>query len=128
MATKQTTVKKDKTPTPKAVVNPRDIEWPLDQYGFTTLLRKEGVRAVGRLKGDSKKLEVFMTTLRALAAHAEAKMADYEAEKERDAARAANLKAAREARAAQDRALEVKRLETLMEATKANLEALTDGD
>ena len=60
-----------------AVVNPRAIEFPFDKHGFTTVLRKEGVRAIGRIKGDADKFDVLIHTLKVLGEHAKIKKADH---------------------------------------------------
>ena len=62
--------------------NPRKIQWPLDTFGFTTLLRKEGVRAIGRIKGHEQKYRIFAETLQTLASHAKAKYAGQQASTE----------------------------------------------
>lgn len=60
--------------------NSAAIDWPVDIHGFTSLLRKEGVRAVGRIKNDDEKLQLFLRTLQILAGHAKAKHAAAKAE------------------------------------------------
>lgn len=60
--------------------NSAAIDWPVDIHGFTSLLRKEGVRAVGRIKNDDEKLQLFLRTLHILAGHAKAKHAAAKAE------------------------------------------------
>lgn len=60
--------------------NPAAIVWPQDRYGLTTLLKKEGLRAAGRVKGDPSKLDEYLAVLRVLAGHAKARCeADREA-------------------------------------------------
>jgi hypothetical protein len=56
--------------------NPTFIEWPFDPYGGTTLLRKEGVRAIGRVAGDPAKAEIVLATLQCLAQHLKARLPD----------------------------------------------------
>lgn len=106
-----------------AVVNPRDLKFPFDQYGFTTLLRKEGVRSIGRIKGDPAKLEVFMNTLRVLAQHAETKLEDHKKRIEMDAAAAENRRKADEARRKADQKRELTRLESMAVEAAAAVEA-----
>lgn len=119
---KPTTVTKDRAINGK-VTNPRDIEFPFDKYGFTTLLRKEGVRAVGRIKADPAKLEVFKNTLRVLAHHADAKFKDQHADAKSRAdaekARVEEMKARNKA----DQEREIGRIEKMLDSMKANLKA-----
>lgn len=104
------------------VVNPRKIEWPVDTFGISSMLKKEGVRAAGRIKGDEAKLKTFLNVLKALGEHAKAKFADdrkvaearIEAVEARDAALTERKRADAEAslrKATEDakRALEVRR-------------------
>ena len=58
------------------VSNPTFIEWPFDEHGMTTLLRKEGVRAIGRVAGSPEKADVVMATLQCLAQHLKARVPD----------------------------------------------------
>lgn len=71
--------------------NPRHVEFPRDQWGFTTALRKYGLMVAGAIRGDEKKLQLYIQTLGILAQHAQARFPDDQA------AKAAKL-------AAQDRA------------------------
>lgn len=106
------------------VVNVRDITWPHDKYGITTLLRKEGARAIGRIKGDDAKMEVVMQTLKVLAQHATAKIEQQKADKEAAIAAAENMRLAAEARVKADAAAEVKRLERDIAAAKEKVKKL----
>ncbi|QXV74309.1 hypothetical protein [Rhizobium phage RHEph15] len=65
--------------------NPAQVEFPRDTWGFTTALRKYGLLVAGAIRGDEKKLELFIQTLGILAQHAQARI---ESDK---AARAARL-------------------------------------
>lgn len=66
----------EKSTTIKVGTNPLNLEWPQDQYGITSMLKKEGVRAVGRLNGDDTKLDVFLGTVRLLVQYAKEKHAE----------------------------------------------------
>ena len=43
---------------------PNSPNWPRDEYGITSALRRELARAAGRINGDEEKLATFMATLR----------------------------------------------------------------
>ncbi len=55
--------------------NAEKLPWPQDISGITAKLRREGCRSIGRMKGNDHAMEVVMGTLRVLAKHAEAKLA-----------------------------------------------------
>ena len=103
--------------------NARMIEFPYDQHGFTTLLRKEGVRAAGRITGDPEKLDVFLQTLRVLGEHAKTKIEDQKREAAMAAAAAENREKAAYARALADQKAEVLRLKGLLKAAEAAVTA-----
>lgn len=127
MATKEPTTVNE-TPVRKVtgkVTNSRDITWPHDQFGFTSMLRKEGVRAVGRIKGDKEKLAVLIESLRVIAEHGRAKIVDQHKDLAQTEAAAKNRALAAEARSLEDQKREVKRLEGLLEAAKVSLAAKT---
>lgn len=126
MATQPTTVKdtasKARVPFGKTS-NPTNLVFPVDATGFTTVLRKEGARAVGRLGGDPERLSVFLNTLRVLGDHAKTKL---EAQKTARATALAEQEArATEAalRSAQDEADEIVRLEAAIASNTAELAA-----
>lgn len=102
---------------------PSKIEFPFDEYGFTTLLRKEGVRAVGRINGDESKLSVFIQTLQVLAEYARAKIEDQAKVRERQLAAVKNRRDAEYARSIADQEAEVARLEKVLVSAKASLDA-----
>lgn len=120
---KPTTVEAPERKANGKVVNPRSIEWPADTFGFTTCLKKEGVRAVGRIKGDKEKLEVLNGVLRCIAQHAAAKIEDQVKDAEQMQAAAKNRADAAYVRSIQDQEREVARLEALTASAKATLEA-----
>lgn len=109
-------------PTGKST-NPLEVIWPLDEFGFTSMLRKEGVRAIGRIKGDDAKLAVFMATLRVLAEHAGVKTEDQKLVIEQHRAEAAARTEAEYARSEADKQAEVDRLSRLLAEAQANLAA-----
>lgn len=111
MASKPTTVK----PTAEAT-NSAALEWPQDTYGFTSMLRKEGARAAGRIKGDPEKLNTYLQTLQVLGEHAQAKMA---AQVEQNAADIAAAKARFEQDRSQERAAARRRVQSLKQALGA---------
>lgn len=130
MATKkQTTVNQEtKTEVPAVVVdgktpNPRKIVWPHDTYGITSMFRKEGVRAIGRIRGDKAKYETFKATMRALLEHAEQRFEnDVAYSKARAAARKVKQDA-EYARSLADQEAEVARLERLLASAQAQVAA-----
>lgn len=104
--------------------NPRDIAFPHDDAGFTTLLRKEGVRAAGRVKGDADKLKVFLETLKVLGEHAKAKVEADNAEKTARAKAAEVREAQEKARKLEDTKRELARLESVIDHTAKTRDAL----
>lgn len=79
---------KEKAAAPAVSANPTKVEFPRDQWGMTTDLRKYGLLAAGRVRGDQAKLDLFLATLRLLAQHAMARLpVDQEARSSRRAAR-----------------------------------------
>lgn len=116
MATKEpTTVEREVS---GKFTNPRDLQWPHDNFGFTSMTRKEGARAIGRIKGDPQKLDVFLQTLRVLAEHAKAKIEDQQKHAARTAAATRNREAAEYARSVAEQEAEVSRLEKLLRSAK----------
>ncbi len=103
------------------VINPREIEWPLDEFGITSMLRKEGVRAVGRIKGDPAKLNTFLVTLKLLGEHAKTKLADQQAEIAAALVDAERVQQEVYAREEADKKAEVERLEKALDRAKADL-------
>lgn len=104
----------DKAPAKKAAntvpANPAAVVFPHSESGFTTVMRKEGLRAAGRIMTSAKKLDQFITELGILAQHAKAR---HEAALEAQANKQARLKAERERQAVQaaaDAKAEVERL------------------
>lgn len=83
-----------------SMANPATLPFPLDEGGFTSLLRREGVRAAGRIRMSEDKLKVYLKTLQILGQHAiarrESAVEGYEAE-QADAVRRAEAKLAMEA-------------------------------
>lgn len=74
--------------------NPTFINWPHDPYGFTSMLRKEGVRAIGRVSGSQEKAEILLATLKCLAQHLNARVPDQQAAIEQLQAAISNREAA----------------------------------
>lgn len=54
--------------------NPALVEFPRDQWGFTSELRKAGLRAASAVRGDDEKHKLFLDTIRILAQHALARL------------------------------------------------------
>lgn len=125
MANKPTTVTEEDTGRKPngAVINQRELVFPQDDTGFTTLLRKEGTRAVGRIGGDPKRLAVFKATLRVLAQHAETKIKHQQEVRAQQVVQAEELVKAERARAEKDRVEEVARLERNIAALTATKDA-----
>lgn len=85
--------------------NPALVEFPTDPWGFTSELRKAGLRSAARVKGDPEKQALFLATLRTLALHSQARVADDKAAldlrakeiQEQNVARGEHLRSARPA-------------------------------
>jgi hypothetical protein len=103
--------------------NVRDLVWPHDEYGFTSMLRKEGARAIGRIKGDPKKLEVLIQSLRVLADHATTKAADQKVVVSAQVQAAEQRAIEAEAAALAQQRAEVERLRGVLVSAEAELAA-----
>lgn len=124
MAKQPTTVNADTPPvrTPDGKhVNSTALVFPLDETGFTSMLRKEGVRAVGRIGGDPARMAIFKATLRVLAEHAGVKLVHQQTVRKQDIARAEKIVEAEAARAETDRVREIARLRGQAEALEATI-------
>lgn len=99
--------------TPTTVTNALDLQYPRDPYGFTTLLRKEGARAVGRLSGSDEKYDIFIETLKVLGKYAKDKLALQKTIKAADLNAAEAAAAAEALRRTADQELELARLHKL---------------
>lgn len=64
MTDKSATVKKEVSS------NPNAVEFERDQYGITSNLKREGLRAAGRVAGDEQKLRTLVKALEVLREHA----------------------------------------------------------
>lgn len=53
--------------------NPALVEFPQDVWGFTSELRKAGIRAGQAIRGDAEKLSLYLAHLRILALHVKAR-------------------------------------------------------
>lgn len=123
MATKPTTVE-DSTRKPNgSVVNSQELVFPQDEHGFTSMLRKEGVRAVGRIGGDPERLNVFKATLRVLAQHADTKLKHQQTERQMDLDTAQKIVDSERERALADQQGEIARLTRDRDALDATLAA-----
>lgn len=109
------------------VSNPTFIEWPFDPYGTTSMLRKEGVRAIGRVFGDPDKAEVVMATLQCLAQHLKASVPDQRAALEKQAAAVANREAAAQHLSLADAKRRVERIKGQLAYAQEAVEALEGG-
>lgn len=104
---------------PAVSANPAAVEFPRDQYGFTSDLRAIGLSAAGRVLLSQDKLDVYLETLEILAKHGVARF-------EKNTA-AAKAEAAERVRAEQDRAAaEVAAREQSILRLRAELDALTE--
>ena len=54
--------------------NPALVEFPRDEWGFTSDLRKAGLQAASSVRGNPEKQALFVATLRVLAQHAAARL------------------------------------------------------
>jgi len=71
---KSTTVApKSEAPKKDEFANAATLQFPVDRMGITSLLRKEGVRAIGRIKGNKAKLKLVILVLDVLKKHAVAR-------------------------------------------------------
>lgn len=61
--------------------NPALVEFPRDEWGFTTMLRKYGLLVAGAVRGDEAKLALYIQTLGILAQHAQARIEGDKAER-----------------------------------------------
>lgn len=108
--------------------NPQHINWPTVNQGFTSLMRREGLRSAGRIKDNEAKLEQYLTDLSILAKHAKARYAATVARKEREAAaRAAALEADR-VRAETDKAERIAELRAEAEKLAIAADVLENGE
>lgn len=63
------------TPAPAAVAtNPALVEFPRDQWGMTSELRKAGLRAASSVRGNPEKQALLLQTLRVIAQHSQARL------------------------------------------------------
>jgi hypothetical protein len=118
--TKQSTTVKDRAVSGKHT-NPSNLQWPADRHGFTAMLRKEGVRAVGRMAANDDNYEVFMKTLRVLADHAGVKLEHQKDMREAAVIRSAKISASDALRIEDDRQREIKRLKAVIASSEADL-------
>lgn len=63
----------DTKPTPVSG-NVALVEFPRDEWGFTSELRAAGLRAASAVRGNAEKQALFVATLRVLAQHAAARL------------------------------------------------------
>jgi hypothetical protein len=54
--------------------NPALVEFPRDEWGFTTELRKAGLQAAQRIRGNDEKHKLFIDTIKIIAQHAIARL------------------------------------------------------
>jgi len=54
--------------------NPALVEFPRDEWGMTSELRKAGIRAAQSVRGNPEKQALFVATLRILAQHSAARV------------------------------------------------------
>lgn len=54
--------------------NPAFVEFPRDEWGFTSELRAVGLRAASAVNGNADKHALLVATLRVLAQHAQARL------------------------------------------------------
>lgn len=109
---------------PTTIVNETNalkLDFPRDPHGFTTLLRKEGVRAVGRLAASDDKLAIFLNTLKVLARYAKAKIETQKLIRADDVIAAEMASEAERVRKEEDQSQELMRLTHRMEALQAQI-------
>lgn len=66
--------------TNKVSANSAQVQWPQDAWGFTTELRKVGLRTASAVRGDDAKMALFMETLKTIILHAQARLPEDKAE------------------------------------------------
>jgi hypothetical protein len=54
--------------------NPALVEFPRDEWGMTSELRKAGLRCASSVRGNKEKQSLFVATLRVLAQHSAARV------------------------------------------------------
>lgn len=74
---------------PTVSANAANVEFPTDTWGFTRELRKAGLKAAAGTRGDPEKMAVFITTLRTLALHAQARISSDQRDRDERLARIA---------------------------------------
>lgn len=109
------------------VSNPTFIDWPHDPFGFTSMLRKEGVRAIGRVSGNPEKAEIVLGTLQCLAQHLKARVPDQVAAIEKRLAAAANREAAEKHLSLADAKRRVEKIKGQLAYAQEAVEALEGG-
>ena len=62
--------------------NPLKLKFPQDKFGNLTRLKAEGLKSVSRMYGSDEKYDTFIATLKVLAEHARARLAQQKASKE----------------------------------------------
>lgn len=80
--------------------NPAMVEFPSDEYGFTSTLREAGLRTASNINGSPEKHRLYMDTLRVLAGHAQARLEIDANEQQLEAMRIAKRDAAQSRRQA----------------------------
>jgi hypothetical protein len=122
MVKKPTTIATGREPNGKTS-NSVNLVFPLDRTGFTTVLRKEGARAVGRIGGDDERLAIYLSTLRVLGDHAKAKLVAQKTAKVTAQERADALVLREQRARADEENTEINRLEKLALAASQSLVA-----
>jgi hypothetical protein len=110
-----------------AVSNPTFIDWPHDPFGFTSMLRKEGVRAIGRVSGNQEKAEILLGTLQCLAQHLKARLPDQQSAIEQRLAAAGNREAAERHLSLADARRNVERIKGALAYAETQAAALEGG-
>lgn len=64
----------EKKAAPAVPANPALVEFPRDEWGFTTELRKAGLQAAQSIRGNDEKHRLFIDTIKVLAQHAIARL------------------------------------------------------
>jgi hypothetical protein len=60
----------EKKAAPTVSANPALVEFPRDEWGFTTELRKAGIQAAQRIRGNEEKHKLYIETIKILVQHA----------------------------------------------------------
>lgn len=100
------------------MANGAAVPWPQDEYGVSTVLRKEIVRAAGRVNGDKAKAAVIVKHLELGIEHVKARFAEQKAAN-------ASVSPARKARLDREKEIAARKHANAVKEAEAQLARLT---